>query len=120
LPERTDDPSVSLLALDCDRQIVGATHGARMALGLDDRTRIGPIPLSDILFAAPPPDVRSFADGERMVVRGALAQTRGNVTQAAAILGISRSTLHRKIRRLRLQPREIHSLPLPRSGRGSG
>ncbi|WP_407925520.1 helix-turn-helix domain-containing protein [Geminicoccus flavidas] len=35
---------------------------------------------------------------------GALAQTRGNVTAAARLLGISRATLHRKIRRLSLPP----------------
>jgi transcriptional regulator of acetoin/glycerol metabolism len=102
LPEGADDVSVPLLALDADRQIVGATLGARLALGLDDQARIGSIALNDILFAAPPAEVSSLADGERMVITGALAQTQGNVTAAAALLGISRSTLHRKISRLQL------------------
>jgi transcriptional regulator of acetoin/glycerol metabolism len=105
LPEGVDDVSAPLLALDSDRQIVGATLGARLALGLNDQAQIGSIALNDILFAAPPAELSSLADGERMVITGALAQTQGNVTAAAALLGISRSTLHRKISRLRLEHR---------------
>lgn len=99
LPEPAEAVSVPLLALDADRRIVGATQGARQALGLDE-TQVGPLALDDILFATAPPDPASFADGERLVVTGALTQTRGNVTAAAKLLGISRATLHRKMRRL--------------------
>lgn len=101
LPDEAEDPSVSLLALDADRRIVGATRGARSALGLGDQARLGSIALNDILFAAPPAETASFADAERSVITAALTQSQGNVTAAAAILGISRSTMHRKIRRLR-------------------
>lgn len=36
---------------------------------------------------------------ERMAIEQALQKTGGNCTQVAAILGIARSTVHRKIRR---------------------
>lgn len=94
--------SVPLLALDADRRIVGATRAARALLHLGDASveqgtsigealsggRIGP---------------ESLGAAERTVVSGALAQAQGNVSHAAKLLGISRATLHRKIRSLSLQ-----------------
>lgn len=103
LPEQADDASISLLALDSERRIIGATHGARLALGLDGQAPIGSLVLDDLLFAPARSEANSFADGERIVVLGALRQSRGNVTAAASILGVSRATLHRKIRRLGLR-----------------
>ena len=46
------------------------------------------------LAAAP----HSLADTERQQVRAALAACRGNKTKAASLLGISRRTLHRKLK----------------------
>ncbi len=102
LPEGKEGESMPLLAIDGDRRVVGATHAARKALGIGEENRVGPTTLGDILFPATQGGPRSFADGERMVVAGALAQSQGNVTAAASFLGVSRATLHRKIRQLGL------------------
>jgi transcriptional regulator of acetoin/glycerol metabolism len=101
LPEREPGCSVPLLALDAERRLVGATRAARDMLRLDEAMLRRSAGLDDILdgsHAAP----SSFCEAERMVLAGALAQSQGNVTAAAALLGISRATLHRKLRRVRL------------------
>ncbi|MBL8114384.1 MAG: sigma-54-dependent Fis family transcriptional regulator, partial [Acidobacteria bacterium] len=43
---------------------------------------------------------------ERRVIAAALAEARGNVSRAAERLGLDRTTLHRKLRSLDLEPRE--------------
>lgn len=57
-------------------------------------------------LAAPTDDVASLADtrdmAERQHIRRALSRTEGNVPEAAALLGVSRSTLFEKMRRLGL------------------
>lgn len=103
-PEDPDVHSVPLLALDSDRRIIGATHAARVALRLDEATLGGSIVLGDLL-GSPPPEPGSFAEAERAVVMAALSQAQGNVKEAARSLGISRATLHRKIRSLQLERR---------------
>ena len=102
-PEDPDVHSVPLLALDSDRRIVGATHAARVALRLDETTLGGSIVLGDLLGSPPPSEPGSFAEAERAVVMAALSQAQGNVKAAASSLGISRATLHRKIRSLQLE-----------------
>ena len=111
LPESTDSYSAPLLAVDSDQRIVGATHAARVALHLDDTKLAGSLVLGDLLATAPASESRSFAEAERAVVVGALAQSQGNVKAAAACLGISRATLHRKILSMRLQ-RQHRATPL--------
>ncbi|CAH2600424.1 Sigma-54-dependent Fis family transcriptional regulator [Rhodovastum atsumiense] len=99
---RTDDTSVPLLALDADRRIQGATRAARAALRLDDAALERGVSITgalDGLQAEP----RTFRAAERGVISAALAQSQGHVGQAASLLGISRATLHRKIRALGLQ-----------------
>jgi transcriptional regulator of acetoin/glycerol metabolism len=103
-PDGADDGSVVLLALDADRRILGATRGARVALQLDDRQLEAGLQLGDAgngLLGQP----RSFGEAERLVIMGALSQAQNNVTVAASLLGISRATLHRKIKELGLQRR---------------
>jgi len=102
-PEDPEVHSVPLLALDSDRRIVGATHAARVALRLDETTLGGSIALGDLLGSPPPSEPGSFAEAERAVVMAALSQAQGNVKAAASSLGISRATLHRKIRSLQLE-----------------
>jgi DNA-binding NtrC family response regulator len=48
------------------------------------------------------PSARSFGEMEADLVRRALAETRGNKTQAAKILGISREGLRKMLRRLNI------------------
>ena len=101
LPEPEEGHSVPLLALDADRRLVGATKAARELLHLDDDALARSIGLGDLL-GDPEPAPCSFVDAERAVLVGALAQNQGNVTAAASFLGISRATLHRKLRKARL------------------
>ena len=44
----------------------------------------------------------ALRDIEREAIEHALAQTRGNVSRAAGLLGVSRATLHRRLREYRL------------------
>jgi transcriptional regulator of acetoin/glycerol metabolism len=72
-------------------------------LRLDETTFGGSIILGDLLGSPPPSEPSSFAEAERAVVMAALQQAQGNVKAAASSLGISRATLHRKIRSLQLE-----------------
>lgn len=45
----------------------------------------------------------TLAESEARLVQAALARTGGNVTRAAALLGVNRTTLHRRISRARRQ-----------------
>ena len=42
----------------------------------------------------------SVAQNEKQLIMQALSETKGNKTEAAVLLGMSRRTLHRKIARL--------------------
>lgn len=84
---------VSLLALDKDDVIVGATRQARKALEL-----------TDALLAAAPSAAPYLGEQEgegrgteRAALRRALARAHGNVSAAARDLGISRATMYRKM-----------------------
>ena len=85
------------MALDQDRWIVAATYAARIALSLDEATLWGSTVIGDLLHAASPPKPAPFAEAERTVAMGALSHAQRNVKAAAAWLGISRATLHRKV-----------------------
>ncbi|MFT3973655.1 MAG: helix-turn-helix domain-containing protein [Amaricoccus sp.] len=86
-----------LLAVDRDDLVVGATRAARQTLGLT-ADRLGrPLPARDLLEAERP--CESLDHAERAVLARALARANGNVSAAAAALGISRATLHRKLKR---------------------
>jgi transcriptional regulator of acetoin/glycerol metabolism len=91
----------ALLAIDRDDLIVGATHAARTACGITDARLAASLPADDILSAGGAAG-EDLAAAERGVVQRALARARGNVSQAARTLGISRATLHRKMHRLEL------------------
>ncbi|NBN64713.1 GAF domain-containing protein [Microvirga tunisiensis] len=84
---------VSLLALDADDIIVGATRHARRALDLTDAV------LSSAPAAAPYLGEREGEGrgSDRAALRRALARARGNVSAAARDLGISRATMYRKM-----------------------
>ncbi len=93
--------SVPMLAVDGDDLVIGATRAARQALRLTDETlRRG---------LASPDRSAGLDDAERAAVRRALTQAGGNVSAAASLLGLSRATLNRKLRRLGLERgREFH------------
>src|SRR5271166_5078482 len=86
--------SASLLAVDSDDLVIGATRAARLTLGLDAQRLARPTPVADLTGGA-----RADGDGldaaERAALHRALARARGNVSRAASELGMSRSTLHR-------------------------
>ena len=94
--------SNALLAVDQHDMVLGATRGARLALKLDDAAIASGIPASDLLDEQAQDDASGFEDAERAAIRKALSRADGNVSRAAVNLGISRATMHRKIRRLGL------------------
>ncbi|NHN88299.1 GAF domain-containing protein [Acetobacter conturbans] len=87
------DVSLPMVALDEARVVVGATFAARQMLKLGEGSR-------NICFdlGTRGRGVPDFQEAERTVVEGALAMSGGKVAPAARLLGVSRSTLHRKIR----------------------
>jgi transcriptional regulator of acetoin/glycerol metabolism len=96
----TIDKSVgALVAVDADDLVVGATRSARQALGITPDCLKRPLPAVD-LFKATSGKPENLAQAERSVLQRALARADGNVTAAAQVLGISRATLHRKLKRL--------------------
>ncbi|MBC2884262.1 sigma-54-dependent Fis family transcriptional regulator [Ochrobactrum sp. CM-21-5] len=101
LAPSADRAGGSLIAVDKDDLVVGATRAARLALELDDAALAAPLPAADLLgWSADPRE--DMAESERSVILRALARVDGNISAAAQLLGISRATLHRKLNRLRI------------------
>lgn len=99
----TDTASTSaLLAVDRNDLVLGATRSARLALKLDDYRIAAGIPASDVLSEQQGAAGEDLAEAERAALLRALSRSNGNVSQAANALGMSRSTLHRKMKRLNL------------------
>jgi len=98
------NPANALLAVDQDDLILGATRSARQALHIDENHLASGIAASDALreVRGEAPCGSELEDAERAALRRVLARSGGNVSQAANLLGISRATLHRKIRKLSL------------------
>lgn len=90
----------SLLALDHDDLVIGATREARLVLKLDDDALARRIPASALLDRDESERTASLDGAERAAIRQALARVNGNVSTAATHLGVSRATLHRKMKRL--------------------
>lgn len=91
----------ALLAADRDDIVVGATRAARLRLGMGDglaATRS----LGELLGGGE--QAPSFEDGDRGVLRQALARAGGNASEAARLLGIGRATLYRRMARAGIKP----------------
>ncbi|GAJ29538.1 helix-turn-helix domain-containing protein [Acidomonas methanolica] len=86
--------SLPMVALDEARVIVGATFAARNMLNLPEDSA-GEVCFDLDAGTTGTPD---FREAERAVIEGALAMSQGKIAPAARLLGISRSTMHRKIR----------------------
>lgn len=86
-----------LLAVDRDDLVVGASRAARQSLGLTPERLGRSLPAEDVLGAGL--RCESLDNAERAALARALARANGNVSAAAAALGISRATLHRKLKR---------------------
>lgn len=89
-----------LLAVDRDDLVIGASRAARMQLGLSETAFDRPRPLAQLLGSDQTP---SFEDGDRAVLRQALAQSDGNASAAARRLGIGRATFYRRMARAGLR-----------------
>ena len=61
------------------------------------------LPMSSASSASPPPPATSIEDAERLAIVSAVKNMHGNLTQAARVLGVSRSTLYRKVERYHLE-----------------
>jgi len=95
----TEGNGGGLLAVDADDLVVGATRSARAALGIALDRAMRPIPANDLLGG----DAQEhFGDVQRSVVQRALLRAQGNVSAAAKALGVSRATLHRKLKRFEI------------------
>lgn len=95
----------ALVAVDHDDLVVGATRAARHALGITARAIERHLPAADLLFGGDADTAQAFGTAERGVLQRALARANGNATAAARMLGISRATLYRKLKRLDLNSR---------------
>jgi transcriptional regulator of acetoin/glycerol metabolism len=97
----------ALIAVDGDDLILGATKAARVALKLDDVVIAQGLPAADALRETRGErrgeGMSDLEDAERAALRRVLSRTNGNVSQAAQMLGISRATLHRKMKRFQFQ-----------------
>ena len=91
------EAAVTLLAVDGDDILRGATRGARKAFGLDPAGPVSPRPASDLFGRAEGPT--GFEKAERAAVIRALARSGGNVSEAARRLGISRQTIYRHLKK---------------------
>lgn len=97
----TDAQGGGLLAIDADDLVIGATRSARLALGLATERAFRPVPAADLLGGAGPA-TDHLGDVQRSVLQRALLRAEGNVSAAAKALGVSRATLHRKLKRFGL------------------
>ncbi|HYP64621.1 MAG TPA: GAF domain-containing protein [Acidocella sp.] len=94
------EAGMALLAVDQDDLVLGASRGARLNLRLTDDMLATPRPLAQLLGSGA---TASFDDGERAVLRRALASASGNASKAARLLGVSRATLYRRMAQAKLR-----------------
>src|SRR3989344_5091601 len=102
-----------LLALDGDGFVVGCNSMARQLVPQPLRTPGAPTHASDLLampwamlfdaarrppaLMGAPPTAAPLREAETALIRQAVQDARGNVAEAARVLGISRATVYRKL-----------------------
>lgn len=91
---------LSLLAVDEDDLVIGATRQARKALGLSSAMIEQNLPLSSVLGEEE--DIGFGIAHQKALLRRAISRRKGNVSAAARDLGISRATMYRYMRRFGL------------------
>lgn len=96
LTASTEGHGGGLLAVDADDLVIGATRSARVVLGIPLDRAMQPTPAGDLLGDAAQ---EHLGDVQRSVLQRALSRSQGNVSAAARALGVSRATLHRKLKR---------------------
>ena len=87
----------ALLAVDHDDRVVGATRAARRLLSLDDDALAAAPNVDELVNAATARRGDVLAEAERRAILRALSRVGGNLSAAARLVGISRSTLYRKL-----------------------
>ena len=92
----------SLLAVDRDDLVIGATRAARIGLGVNSAALNRPTPAADLIGRAKA-ESDDMGAAERAVLQRALARSSGNVSRAAKDLNMSRATFHRKMNQLGLR-----------------
>ncbi|MGY4506801.1 GAF domain-containing protein [Bradyrhizobium sp. USDA 3650] len=100
LMQAADGQCGGLVAVDADDLVIGATRSARAGLGIAPGRALQPMPAADLLGGDTGRD--HLAGGQRAVLQRALLRAGGNVSAAAKALGVSRATLHRKLKRFEL------------------
>jgi len=83
-------------AITCEDGIIETKH-------LPNRLFINSIPQDDISS-----EVRGLKEEEKTLIVKALKECNGNICESARKLHISRSTMHRRIRTLKLSPAQFH------------
>lgn len=101
LTQGADGQCGGLVAVDADDLVIGATRTARAGLGIAPGRALRPVPAADLLGSGAAHD--HLAGGQRAVLQRALLRAGGNVSAAAKALGVSRATLHRKLKRFELK-----------------
>ena len=90
----------ALIAVDHDDLVIGATRSARDVYGLNDDDLDSPLSLSALQGKAV--DLaRDYAQSENRIIQQSLAKSGGNISAAAREMGISRATLHRKLKKIK-------------------
>ena len=96
--DESDSGAATLLAVDNDDLVLGATRSARLIFGLEAVGEFRPVPASDLFGREDGPT--GFEKAERAAVIRALSRANGNVSAAARALGVGRATLYRRMKRL--------------------
>jgi transcriptional regulator of acetoin/glycerol metabolism len=107
VPAADHHTAAALIATDNDDLVIGANRSARLQLGITQTTIDKGMPAGPLITGMTHDVVIDpLTDAERGVLYRALAEADGNVTAAAKTLGISRATLHRKMKKMNL---DLHS-----------